>query len=173
MQIGISFTLSQLVHIVSHPGQKARELTCGCKHWWWQSPPHDMLDTECSPKVEPVEKQKGQKENCWLRDTLADAITANKREHMRPLGVISMKSSFFNGVQARIHSAKWSTYHGVTLGSETIQEVQHSHVQCLNCLWLENRMIEDCVNVLDLIWLQRFDETNRLSKHLKSQRSPH
>lgn len=45
---------------------------------------------------------------------------------------------------------KHSTYHGVTLGSETIQEMQHSHVQCLNRLRLKERMKEHFVTDLTI-----------------------
>lgn len=36
--------------------------------------------------------------------------------------------------------AQWAvTHHGVALGSDAVHEVQHSHVQCLNRFWLEER----------------------------------
>lgn len=34
---------------------------------------------------------------------------------------------------------RYRTDHGVTLGPETIQDVQHPHVEGLNCFRLENR----------------------------------
>lgn len=93
-----------------------------------------MPDTECSQKVESDRKQKRKNKSL------------NK---VKIRSARNLKRTFMSDRQARMLPVKHSTYHGVKLRSETIQEMQHSHVQRLNCIGLEETMIEDCINNLE------------------------